>query len=81
MAVEDNDIPAAIRISMSKLVLFHVSDAGRLLPDDEHFDFYEAADVLKSENYSEWVTIEAKPIPTSFEASRRGIAYLRRVFA
>jgi len=32
MMTEDMNIPEAIRRSLSKLVLFHVSDAGRLLP-------------------------------------------------
>ena len=80
MILEDKDVPAAIRRSLSKLVLFHVSDVGRLLPDDNHFDFYEAAEVLKAEGYDKWVSIEAKPEPTSFEATRRGLKYLRKVF-
>lgn len=81
MATEDSDIPAAIRRSLGKLVLFHVSDVGRMLPDDRHFDFHTAAAVLKEAHYSHWVSIEAKPLPTSAGASRAGIEYLRRVFA
>ena len=81
MITEDPDVPAAIRRSLGKLVLFHVSDVGRQLPDDAHFDFHAAAATLKAEGYDKWVTIEARPEPTSFEASRRGLAYLRRVFA
>ena len=80
MITEDRDVPGAIRRSLKKLVLFHVSDEGRLLPDDSHFDFREAADVLKAEGYDKWVSIEAKPEPTSFEAARRGLQYLRNVF-
>ena len=80
MIVEDKDVPAAIRRSLSKLILFHVSDVGRLLPDDRHFDFYEAAKVLKEVGYDKWVSIEAKPWPTSFEATRRGLKYLWSVF-
>ncbi|MBR4579255.1 MAG: sugar phosphate isomerase/epimerase [Oscillospiraceae bacterium] len=80
MVTEDPDIPAAIRRSLSKLVLFHVSDPGRMLPDDKHFDFYQAAAVLKEAGYDKWVSIEAKPMPNSFECSRIGINYLRRVF-
>ena len=80
MITEDKDVPGAIRRSLKKLVLFHVSDEGRLLPDDSHFDFREAADVLKAEGYDKWVSIEAKPVPTSFEAARRGLQYLRSVF-
>lgn len=80
MVTEDPDVPAAIRRSLSKLVLFHVSDIGRLLPDDKHFDFYEAAAVLKEEGYSDWVSIEAKPWPTSFECARTGLNYMRKVF-
>ena len=80
MVTEDPDVPAAIRRSLSKLVLFHVSDEGRLLPDDKHFNFHEAAAVLKEAGYSEWVSIEARPTPTSFECTRRGLEYLRRVF-
>lgn len=80
MITEDHDVPGAIRRSLSKLVLFHVSDEGRLLPDDAHFDFYEAAETLKIAGYDKWVSIEAKPEPTSFEAARRGLQYLRSVF-
>lgn len=80
MILEDKDVPAAIRRSLGKLVLFHVSDVGRQLPDDKHFDFYEAAATLKEAGYDKWVSIEARPEPTSFECTRRGLAYLRRVF-
>lgn len=80
MVTEDDDIPAAIRRSLSKLVLFHVSDVGRSIPDDKHFDFYEAADVLKREGYNKWVSIEWKPLPNSHEATKKGIEYLKRVF-
>ena len=80
MITEDKDVPGAIRRSLSKLVLFHVSDEGRLLPDDKHFDFGQAAAVLKEAGYDKWVSIEAKPEPTSFEAARRGLNYLRSIF-
>jgi sugar phosphate isomerase/epimerase len=80
MILEDKDVPAAIRRSLGKLVLFHVSDAGRKLPDDRHFNFHEAAETLKEAGYDKWVSVEARPEPTSFEAARRGLAYLRKVF-
>jgi len=80
MEMDDADIPAAIRRSLGKLVLFHVSDVGRTLPDDRHFDFREAAAVLKEANYRGWTSIEVKPLPTSEEACRRGLAYLKEVF-
>lgn len=80
MILEDPDVPAAIRRSLSKLVLFHVSDIERRLPDDRHFNFLEAAKTLKDAGYDKWVSIEARPCPTSFQCSREGIAYLRKVF-
>jgi len=80
MLSEDPDIPAAIRRSLSKLVLFHVSDENRALPDDRHFNFHEAATVLKESGYDKWVSIECKPLPNSAEATRQGYAYLKRVF-
>ncbi|WP_434309569.1 sugar phosphate isomerase/epimerase family protein [Hominifimenecus sp. rT4P-3] len=80
MLSEDPDVPAAIRRSLSKLVLFHVSDEGRNLPDDQHFDFYQAARVLREANYEKWVTIECKPLPDVETATRRGIEYLKKVF-
>ena len=81
MITEDRDVPAAIRRSLGKLVLFHVSDEGRRLPDDAHFNFHEAADTLKAAGYDKWVSIEARPEPTSFEATRRGLSYLCNVFS
>lgn len=80
MADEDPDIPAAIRRSLSKLVLFHVSDVGRLLPDGKHFDFEVAADTLIAEGYNKWVTIETKPIPDALSSCVKGIRYLKTVF-
>lgn len=80
MLTEDPDVPAAIRRSLPKLVLFHVSDAGRMLPDDRHFNFQEAAQVLKEAGYDKWVSIECKPLPDSQTACRNGIAYLKKVF-
>ncbi len=81
MAIEDPDIPAAIERSLNKLVLFHVSDVGRNIPDNQHFDFYKAAEVLKAHSYDKWATIEWKPLPNSFEATKKGIQYLKEVFA
>ncbi len=80
MATEDPDVPAAIRRSLPKLKLFHVSDHGRLLPDDRHFNFREAAEALKAAGYSQWVSIECKPLPDSWTASKNGVEYLRKVF-
>jgi|GluameStandDraft_1065615.scaffolds.fasta_scaffold01593_6 sugar phosphate isomerase/epimerase len=81
MMTEDTDISAAIKRSLNKLVLFHVSDAGRSIPDDKHFNFYEAAEVLKKAKYDKWVSIECKPLPNTYEATRAGIEYLKRVFS
>lgn len=80
MITEDPDVPAAIRRSLSKLVLFHVSDVKRQLPDDRHFNFYEAAETLKAADYRDWVSIECMPKPDSYTACKRGIGYLKRVF-
>jgi len=80
MLSEDPDILAAIRRSLRKLVLFHVSSENRALPDDRHFNFREAATVLKESRYDKWVSIECKPLPNSAEATRQGYAYLKRVF-
>jgi len=80
MLSEDDNIEEAITRSIKKLVLFHVSDVGRLLPDDEHFDFYKAADVLRRLHYKEWLTLECKPLPTSEAAAKIGFNYLKRVF-
>lgn len=81
MAIEDSDIPAAIERSLDKLILFHVSDVGRNIPDNQHFDFYQAAETLKAHSYDKWVTIEWKPLPNSLEATKRGIEYLKEVFS
>jgi len=80
MADEDPDIEAAVRRSLGKLVLFHVSDVGRSQPDGRHFPFERAAAVLKAANYDHWVSIEWKPLPTSNESSLFGIRYLNNVF-
>lgn len=80
MATEDKDVAAAIRCSISKLVLFHVSDVGRLLPDDRHFDFEICADTLQELNYHHWLTLECKPLPDEITAVKVGIAYLKKRF-
>ncbi|MBQ0026595.1 MAG: sugar phosphate isomerase/epimerase [Lachnospiraceae bacterium] len=80
MEMDDSDPVAAVKRSLSKLVLFHVSDVNRQLPDDKHFDFYEVAKVLKDVGYDKWTSIECKPLPNSYEACKNGIEYLKRVF-
>lgn len=80
MEMDDTDIPAAIRRSLGKLTLFHVSDVGRSLPDDRRFNFRQAAAVLKESGYDNWVSIECKPLPDSLSCCRQGLAYLREVF-
>lgn len=81
MEMDDADIPAAIRRSLSKLALFHVSDVGRNIPDDKHFNFYEAAAVLKEVGYDKWISIECLPLPDCYTACKNGLDYLKRVFA
>ena len=80
MAEEDPDVPAAIRRSLSKLALFHVSDVGRNFPDGKHFDFQVAAKTLITEGYTGWVTIEMKPLPDTLTSCVKGIRYLKEVF-
>jgi sugar phosphate isomerase/epimerase len=80
MVTEEKNVTEAIKASKGYLTLFHVSDPGRLLPDDKHFDFYEAAKALREINYDGWVSIECKPLPDGETVARRGIEYLRRVF-
>lgn len=81
MATEETDVTEAIKASKGYLTLFHVSDPGRLLPDDRHFDFYKAAAALRAIDYEGWVSIECKPLPDGETVARRGIEYLRSVFA
>ena len=80
MEMEDTDIAQAIQRSMSKLVLFHVSDVERSFPDGKHFDFATAAKTLKKCGYHKWVSIEYKPWPDSQTACREGIKYLQKNF-
>ena len=80
MATEETDVTEAIKESRGYLTLFHVSDPGRLLPDDKHFNFYEAAAALRAIDYEGWVSIECKPLPDGETVARRGIEYLTRVF-
>lgn len=80
MATEETDVTEAIKESRGYLTLFHVSDPGRLLPDDKHFNFYEAAAALRAIDYEGWVSIECKPLPDGETVARHGIEYLRRVF-
>ncbi len=80
MEMEDGDIAKAIRRSMSKLVLFHVSDVERSFPDGKHFDFHLAAQTLKDCGFEKWVSIEYKPLPDSATACREGIDFLKANF-
>lgn len=80
MWIDDTTVTEAIERSLNKLVLFHVSDVGRNLPDDKHFDFYEAAACLKKHGYDRWTSIECKPLPDSYTCCKQGLEYLKRVF-
>jgi len=80
MYTEDTSIEAAIKRSFHKLVLFHVSDVGRSLPDNQHFNFMEAARVLRELGYQEWLTLECKPLPTSEAATKEGFKFMKKVF-
>lgn len=80
MITDEGDVVAAITLAQKRLSLFHVSDVARLLPDDQHFDFYSVAEALRGVNYEGWVTIECRPLPNGESVARKGIDYLRRVF-
>lgn len=77
MITEDKDISSAIKYSKDYLSLFHISDYERLLPDDKHFNFKITADALKEINYTGWVSLECKPLPSSLEAAQIGLNYLQ----
>ena len=80
MISEEGDVAAALRLAKERMSLFHVSDCGRLLPDDRHFNFRAAAAALRSIDYDGWVTIECRPVPDEDSVARDGIAYLSNIF-
>ncbi|HQJ36332.1 MAG TPA: sugar phosphate isomerase/epimerase family protein [Clostridia bacterium] len=77
MASEDKDVYSAIINSKEYLTLFHISDFGRLLPDDKHFNFQEAAKALKEIDYKGWVTLECKPSEDMVGGVRKGFEYMK----
>ena len=40
----------------------------------------EVVEALKAAGYSQWVSLECKPLPDSWTASKNGVEYLRKVF-
>ena len=56
MALEEPDLPAAIRDHAAEIGYLHVADSNRRLPGQGLMDFAAAAAALQAINYSGWLT-------------------------
>lgn len=77
MNIEESSIEEAIKMAGSKLGHVHITDSNRRAPGDGHLDYNSILKVIKDTGYNGFLTIEAFPIPSSYECGKRGIEYLR----
>lgn len=70
MQMEETDIPSALRACVGHVLYVHVADGeARTVPGSLPFDYCPGFSVLKEQNYSGWITFEARPSATDIEKS------------
>lgn len=79
MHLEDPSIPSALIRSMPYMGHVHFSDSNRCSPGSGCIDFVEVVKDLHAMDYSGYVAIEVKPIPSILESAQQSISYLRPI--
>ncbi len=81
MNIEESSIEGTIKMAGPKLGHVHITDSNRRAPGDGHLDYNSILKVIKDTGYNGFLTIEAFPIPSSYECGKRGIEYLRKILS
>jgi len=78
--LEDKSMEASFRKCAGRITHVHLSDSNRRYPGAGNVDFALAARTLDDIGYAGAVSLEILPAPSSDEAARRGLAWMRETW-
>jgi len=80
MNIEEDDIPAAIRLCKNKLGYFHVADAQRWYPGSAaRIDFKSIYSALADINYTGMISLECFPREDGVKTAQKALNYLKQL--
>jgi sugar phosphate isomerase/epimerase len=77
MNIEDASMEKAIQIAGPRISHVHITDSNRLAPGQGHLNYDSLLPAIIRTGYSEFLTIEALPLPNSLECARLGRDFLQ----
>jgi len=81
MNIEEPNIEESIRLAGDRIFHFHYADSNRLYPGAGHLDFHSILESLYSTGYTGFISGEHMPDPDAELSAKKGINYLRGLFA
>jgi sugar phosphate isomerase/epimerase len=79
MNVEESIIADSFLNNMKIIKHIHFADSNRFAPGEGHINFKEILGILKSNNYSKYISFEMLPEPDSETAAKRAITYVKNI--
>lgn len=79
MNVEESIIADSFLNNMKIVKHIHFTDSNRYAPGEGHINFKEIIGILKSNNYSKYISFEMLPEPDSETAAKRAITYVKNI--
>ena len=78
MNIEERSIEVTLSNYASRIVHFHIADSNRWPPGNGHLNVNVLLEQLKDLGYKGWVSAEALPNPSPFDAVKETASYLKR---
>ena len=79
MNIEEPSIEKSLIEARNKIGYVHFADSNRWAPGWGHLNFPKIVSTLKDIGYNGWITVEILPKPSSYEAAREAIKFLRNL--
>ena len=78
MAIEEENMLEAVRYAGKRIGYVHFAENNRTYPGACAVDFFNVMKLLKSQNYTGYITLEIAPVPDENICASRGLEYLKK---
>ena len=79
MNVEESIMADSLLHNIKLINHIHFADSNRLAPGEGHINFKEIVGILKSSNYTKYISFEILPEPDSETAAKKAITYIKSI--
>lgn len=79
MNIEEKDIGKSINSYIKDIKHIHFADSNRCYPGQGHINFKSIMDILKNNNYSEFIALECLPAPDEETVSKEFINFIQNL--